>query len=76
MCDFGQDLILCSRPIDMDLHFMKNVKSPVNQSDAVNKAYVDRIKYKIATCIIPNTVTTDHTLHISCCKSFLQVERY
>ena len=29
---------------------------------AVNKAYVDRIKYKTATGIIPNTVMTDHTL--------------
>ena len=31
---------------------------------AVNKAYVDRIKYKTATGIIPNTVMTDHTLFI------------
>ena len=29
-----------------------------------NKAYVDRIKYKIATCYIPNT------LHISRCERF------
>ena len=46
----------------MDQHSIKNVKRPVNKSDAVNKAYVDRIKYKSATGIIPNTVLTDHTL--------------
>ena len=46
----------------MDQHSIKNVKSPVNKFDAVNKAYVDRIKYKLATGIIPNTVLTDHTL--------------
>ena len=46
----------------MDLHLIKNVKSPVNRCDAVNKAYVDRIKYKTATGIIPNTVMIDHTL--------------
>ena len=60
ICDSGQDV--CSQPIYMDLHFIKNVKSPVNKLDAVNKAYVDRIKYKIATGNIPNTVMTDHTL--------------
>ena len=38
------------------------MKSPVNKFDVVNKAYVDRIKYKTATSIIPNTVMTDHTL--------------
>ena len=43
-------------------HLIKNVKSPVNRFDAVNKAYVDRVKYKTATGIIPNTVMTDHTL--------------
>ena len=47
--DFGQDVILCSQPIDMNLHLIKNMKSPVNKLDAVNKAYVDRIKYKTAT---------------------------
>ena len=61
-CVFGQYEILCSQPIDMDQHSIKNVKSPVNKFDAVNKAYVDRIKYKSATGSIPNTVVTDHTL--------------
>ena len=45
----------------MDLHLIKNVTSTVNRFDAVNKAYVDGIKYKTATGIIPNTVMTDHT---------------
>ena len=35
--------------IDMNQHSIQNVKSPVNKLDAVNKAYVDRIKYKSAT---------------------------
>ena len=46
ICDFGQNVILCSQPIDMDLHLIKNVNSPVNKFDAVNKAYVDRITIK------------------------------
>ena len=46
----------------MNLHSIKNVKSPVNKFDAVNKAYVDRIKYETTTCIIPNTVLRDHIL--------------
>ena len=46
----------------MNQHSIKNVKSPVNKWDAVNKAYVDRIKYKSATGTIRNTVRTDHTL--------------
>ena len=62
ICVFGRDEILCSRSIDMDQHSIKNVMSPVNKFDAVNKAYADRIKYKTATCNIPNTVMTDHTL--------------
>ena len=62
ICVFGRDEILCSRPIDMDQNSIKNVKSPVKTFDAVNKAYVDRIKCKSATGIIPNTVLTDHTL--------------
>ena len=48
----------------MNQHLIKNVKSPVNKFDAVNKAYVDHIKYKTATGTIPNTVSTDHTLFI------------
>ena len=60
--DFSQDLIVCSQPIDMDDHLIKNVKNPVNKFDAVNKAYVDRIKYKTTTRIIPNIEMTDHTL--------------
>ena len=41
---------------------IKNVKNPVERFDAVNKAYVDRVKYKSFTGITPNTVFTDHTL--------------
>ena len=62
ICDFGQDVILCSQPIDMDLHLIKNVESLVNKLDAVDKAYVDRIKYKTAAGNTPNTVMTVHTL--------------
>ena len=64
ICVFGQNEILCSRPIDMDQHSIKNVMSPVTKFDAVNKAYVVRIKYKTATGNIPNTVMTDHTLQV------------
>ena len=46
ICDFGKNVILWSQPIDMDLRLIKNMKSPVNKPDAVNRAYVDRIKYK------------------------------
>ena len=31
ICVFGWDEILCSRPIDMDLQLIKNMKSPVNK---------------------------------------------
>ena len=62
ICDFGQDVILCCQPIDMNLHLNKNVTSLVNKFDAVNKAFADRIKYKTAIGNIPNTVMTDHTL--------------
>ena len=62
ICVFGQYEILCSRPIDMDQHSIKNVMSPVQKFDAVNKAYADRIKYKTASGNIPNTVITDHIL--------------
>ena len=62
ICDFGHDVTSCSQPIDMDLHLINDVKSSVNKLDAVDKAYVDRIKYKTATGNIPNTVMTDHIL--------------
>ena len=62
ICDFGQDVILCSQPIYMNVHLIKNVKSPVNRFDTVIKAYADRIKYKTAIGNISNTVMTDHTL--------------
>ena len=75
ICVFGQDEILFSRPIDMDHHSIKNVISSVNKVDAINKAYADRIKYKTATCNIPNTVMTrPYTLHLSCCESFCKVK--
>ena len=60
ICVFGQNVILRSQPIDMDLHLIKNVKNPVNKLDAVNKACVDRIKYKTTTGIIYNIAMTDH----------------
>ena len=59
---FGRDEILCSRPVDMDQHSIKNVKNPADRFDVVNKAYADRIKYKTATGSTPDTVMTDHTL--------------
>ena len=62
ICVFGRDEILCSRSIDMNPHSIKNVKNPADRLDTVNKAYTDRIQYKIATGNIPNTVMTDHTL--------------
>ena len=46
----------------MDQHSIKNVKNPIDRSDAVNKAYADRIKYITASGNIPNTVLTDHIL--------------
>ena len=39
ICDFCQDAILCSQSIDMNLHLIKNAKSPVTKFDAVNKSY-------------------------------------
>ena len=60
--DFGHDVILCSQPIVINLHLIKNVKSSVNRFDAVNKYYADRIKYETVIGNIPNTVMTDHTL--------------
>ena len=38
------------------------MKNPVDRLDAVNKAYADRIQFKIATGNIPNTVMTDRIL--------------
>ena len=68
---FGRDEILCSRPIDMDQHSIKNVKNPADRLDLFNKAYTDRIKYKTVTGNIPNTVMTDHMLFtFSAAKSF------
>ena len=49
ICDFGQDVILCCQAIDMDLHLIKNAKSPINKFVAVNKA--DRIKRETVTGI-------------------------
>ena len=43
ICDFGQDAISCSQPIDKDLNFIENEKSPVNKLDAVDNSYVERI---------------------------------
>ena len=59
----------------MNLHLIKNVKSPVNKFDAVNKAYADRIKYKTAIGNIHNTVMTDHTLFTFPTAKLLPVER-
>ena len=59
ICDFSQGLTPCSQPIEMDYHLVKNVKNPVNKFDAVNKAYIDRIKYKTTTLIIPSIAVTD-----------------
>ena len=71
ICVFGRDEILCSRPIDMDKHSIKNVKNLTDRLHSVNKAYADRIKYKTATGNIPNTVVTDHILFIlSVAKTF------
>ena len=54
--------------------FNQECQNPVNRFDVVNKAYVDRIKYKTIG-ITPNTVTDrPHTLHISHCESYCQWE--
>ena len=42
--------------------FNQECESPVNKFEAVNKAYVDRIKYKTTTGIIPNIAMTDRIL--------------
>ena len=62
VCVFSLDEILCSQPIDMNQHSIKNMKNPIDRLDADNKTYVDRIKYKTASGNIPNTVLTDHIL--------------
>ena len=72
--DFSQDIISCSQPIDMNHHLVKNVKSVVNKFDPVNKAYVDRIKYKTSTGIIPNIAMTDQFSFISSAKAFCQLK--
>ena len=74
ICVFGWDEILCSRPIDVDQHSIKNVKNPADRLDAVNKACAVRIKYKIATGNIHNTVRTDHTLFTFPLRKLLPVE--
>ena len=66
ICVFSRDETLCSRPMDMEQHSIKNVKNPVERFDAVNKAYVDRVKYKSFTGIIP------HTSLISRCERFFK----
>ena len=72
ICDFSQNVISCSQPIYMILHLIRNVKSPINKLDAVNKAYADRIKYKTITGIIPNIAMTDHILFtFSAVKAFV-----
>ena len=38
------------------------MKNPVNKFGTVNKAYVDRIKYKTTTGIISNIAMTEHIL--------------
>ena len=75
ICVFGRDEILCSRPIDMDQHSIKNVKNSTDRLDIVNKAYADCMKYKTATGNIPNTVMT--TIHYSYfpLKKLLPVKR-
>ena len=71
ICIFGRDEILCSRPINMDKHSIKNVKNSADRFDAVIKAYAHRIKYITATGNIPNTVITDHILFtFSAAKAF------
>ena len=75
ICVFGRDEILCSRPIDMDQHSIKNVKNPADRLDAVNKAYADRIKYKTVTGNIHNTVMTDQWKDKNMCDVGLTVGR-
>ena len=46
----------------MGQHLIKKVKSPVNKFDAVNKAYVDHIKYITTNGIIPN-IASEKIIH-------------
>ena len=46
----------------MILHLIRNVKSLVSKFDAVDRSYVDRIKYITVFGNIPNTVMRDHTI--------------
>ena len=62
LCDFDHDVILCSQPIDWNLHLIKNLKSPFSKFVAVNNAYAAGIQYKTTIGNIPNTVTIGHTL--------------
>ena len=62
ICDFGQDVISCNQPIDMDLYLVRNVKNPVNKLVEANKAFADRIEDKTATGNIPSTARTGHIL--------------
>ena len=43
ICVFSRDEILCSRPMDMDQHSIKNVKNPTDRLDVIRKAYAGRI---------------------------------
>ena len=66
-------VILCSQPIDINLHLINNVKSSVNKFHAVYKAYADRKKYKTVVGIIHNTVMADHNiLQICRCERFCE----
>ena len=75
ICVFGRDEIFYGRHIDMDQHSITNLKNPTDRLDAVNKAYEDRIKYKIASDNIPNTVLRDNILFAFPTGKLLPVER-
>ena len=74
ICDFSQDVISCSQTMVMNLHLIKNVKSPVDKFDTVNKAYVDRTKYKTTTGVIFNIAMTIYSSHFPL-RKLLPVER-
>ena len=54
----------------MDQHSIKNVKNPADRLDVVNKAYADRIKYKIGTVIFLILLWQSIHFHIYRCESF------